>query len=128
MIDCNQIEQEINRLKIAFSNCKSIKNSDLESLVELIAAVNLCGNGGANYNTKITEVFEPDEDLLVTYPINTYHSIAIAIGVGSIEYNGFTFPSGTSTYEEVTTLNQTPYVFTVKAGSKVLVEYLIETI
>ena len=33
MIQCNQIQQEINYLLIAFQDCNKIKNSDLRRLV-----------------------------------------------------------------------------------------------
>ena len=33
IIECNQIQQEINYLLIAFQDCNKIKNSDLRRLV-----------------------------------------------------------------------------------------------
>jgi hypothetical protein len=128
MIECNEINQTINELLISFQDCKKILNSDLRKLVNLVSAVNTCANGGPNYNTLITDSFEPITDEVVLYPINTFHSITIIVLSGSILYNTFTFPAGTTQNIEVTTLNQTPITFTVKAGSKVSVEYLIETV
>lgn len=128
IIECNEISQVANQLLTAFQDCNKIKNSDLRKLVDLVIAVNNCANGGPDYNTIITNTYEPVIDEIVTYPINTFHAITIVVLVGSIEYNSFSFPAGTTQNIEVTTLNQTPITFTVKAGSKVMVEYLIETI
>lgn len=128
IIECNQINQVTNQLLIAFEDCNKIKNSDLRKLVELVSAVNTCANGGADYDTIVTNTYEPTVDQIVTYPINTFHSITIIVLNGSIVQDTFTFPGGTTQNIEVTTLNQTPITFTVKAGSKVLVKYLIETI
>jgi hypothetical protein len=127
IIECNEISQTVNELLIAFKDCNKIKNSDLRKLVELVSAVNTCSNGGPNYNTIVTNNYEPVSDEIVTYPINTFHAITIVVLEGSIIYNTFTFPAGTTQNIEVTNLNQTSIVFTVKAGSKVMVEYLIET-
>lgn len=127
MIQCNEITQNINELLIAFQDCNKVKNSDLRKLVELVSAVNTCSNGGPLYNTLITETYEPITNTLVTYPVNTFHSITIIVLEGNIIYNTFTFPTGTTKNIEVTTLNQTLLEFTVTAGSKVMVEYLIET-
>ena len=132
MIGCNEISQNINQLLIAFQDCNNIKNSDLRRLVELVSAVNTCANGGKHYDTLISEVYEPILNQLITYPIDSFHSISITVLRGTIEQdiNGttVTFPTNTSLNLEVTTLNKTPYIFTVTAGSQVLVEYIIETI
>lgn len=127
MIDCLEIPQTINELLISFQDCNKIKNSDLRKLVELVSAVNVCSNGGPLYNTLITETYEPLTNTLVTYPVNTFHSITVIVLEGNIIYNTFTLPTGTTQNIEVTTLNQTLLEFTVTAGSKVMVEYLIET-
>jgi len=128
VIECNTISQNINELLIAFQDCNKIKNSDLRRLVELVSAVNTCQNGGPNYNTLVTNSYSPITDQIVTYPVNTFHSITIIVISGSIIYNSFTFPAGTTQNIEVTTLNQTSVTFTVKAGSQVSVEYIIETV
>lgn len=131
-IQCDNINQTINELLIAFDNCKVVKPSDLIKLVELVAAVNVCSNGGANYNTLIQDLYEPTIDEIVTYPINAYHSISVMILQGKITQtiNGSTveYPTGTVLNYDVSTLNQTPFVFVAKAGSKIVVETLIETI
>ena len=127
VIECNAINQAAKQLLTAFQDCNKIKNSDLRKLVDLVIAVNTCANGGPDYNTIVTDTYEPVTDMIVTYPINTFHAITIIVLTGSIEYNSFSFPAGTTQNIEVTTLNQTPITFTVKAGSKVMVEYLIQT-
>jgi len=127
-IECNEISQTINELLISFQDCKKILNSDLRKLVELISAVNTCANGGPNYDTLVQETYEPISSQLVVYPINTFHSITIIIVSGSIVYNTFTFTAGTTQNIEVTTLNQTEISFVANPGSKVLVEYLKETV
>lgn len=131
-IECNEISQTINELLISFQNCKKINNEDLVKLVELIAAVNVCNDGGPRYNTLVSESYSPIEDTTITYPIDTYHSLNIMIIDGNItrdiSMSIVTFPTGTVLNHEVTTLNQTEYKFTIKAGSIVVVEYLIETI
>jgi hypothetical protein len=129
-IQCNEISQTINELLIAFQDCNKIKNSDLRLLVELVAAVNSCANGGAHYDTLIQEVYEPVSDTIVSYPVNSFHSISIMVINGNITQQIsstiVTYPTGTVLNTEYTTLNQTSVVFTAKAGSTVVVEYLIE--
>lgn len=125
VIECNEISQVANQLLTAFQDCNKIKNSDLRKMVDLIIAVNTCSNGGPDYNTIITNIYEPVSDEIIIYPINTFHAITIIVLNGSIIYNTFTFPAGTTQNIEVTTLNQTPISFTVKAGSRVMVEYII---
>lgn len=136
MVQCNEISQNINYLLSAFEKCKVPKAEDMQLLVELIAAVNTCANGGPNYSTLIAEAYQPLVDEIVTYPINTYHSLNIMVLNGNITreietttgIEVITFPSGTILDHEVTTLNQFEYTFTVKAGANVVVEYLIETV
>lgn len=128
VIECNEINATINQLQIAFQDCNKIKNEDLRKLVDLIAAVNTCANGGPNYNTKVTDNYDVLVETPVSYPINTFHAITIIVLEGSIVYEGFTFPTGFTHNIEFTTLNQTAIDFTIAPGSKVLVEYLIETI
>lgn len=125
-IQCNEINQVINELKIAFQTCKQIKPSDLTRLVELVAAVNTCSNGGPLYNTVVTEVYEGPT--IVTYPVNSFHSFSMNVLKGSVEYHGFDFPRGSSRNMEFTTLNQTEITFKLNDGAKMLIEYLIETI
>ena len=126
VIECNEIQQTVNELLIAFQDCNKIKNSDLRKLVELVSAVNICSNGGPNYNTLITDSYITPQ--VVTYPINTFHSFSLSVLSGSIVYDGFTLPAGSTKNVEFTTLNQTAISFTVNAASEVLFEYLIETI
>jgi hypothetical protein len=47
MINCSEIQQNINALLIAFADCNKIKNSDLTTLVELIQALNDCDSSGS---------------------------------------------------------------------------------
>jgi len=128
VIECNEINQVVNELLIAFQECNKIKNSDLRKLVELVSAVNTCSNGGPAYDTLITDTYEPITDELVNYPINSFHAFTLIVLEGSIIYNTFTFPAGTTQNIEFTNLNQTEIEFLVKAGSKVMFEYMIETI
>jgi hypothetical protein len=132
MIQCNEISQTVNELLIAFQDCNKIKNEDLRKLTELVAAVNTCANGGARYDTMIQEVYQPVSDQVVTYPINTFHSISVMVTNGSITQtiNSITvsYPKGSVLNNTVTTLNQTSFSFKVKAGATVVVEYLIPTL
>ena len=127
-IECTQINQTINYLTNAFDNCHKVDSSDLQLLVELVAAVYNCNNGGTPYDTLITNNYQPEVDEVVTYPTDTYHSINIMILEGTISKligdETVVFPTGTVLRHEVTTLNQVPYIFTVKANSNVVVEYL----
>lgn len=131
-IECNEITQVGNELLLAFQDCNKIKNSDLRKLTELVLAVSDCASGGASYNTIVNEVHTPLTDELVTYPVDTFHSISVIVIDGNIKQTvgvtTVTYPKGTSLNTTVTTLNQTPYEFTVTAGSTVAVEYLIETL
>lgn len=124
IIECNEINQTINQLKIAFQTCHKFNNKDLELLVDLVAAVNKCANGGANYNTLITERYEGPSEIVV--PVNKLHSYTLAVLKGSVEYDDFTFPRGTTRNVEFTTLNQTAFKYIVNPGSVVMFEYLIE--
>ena len=126
IIECNEIQQEINYLLIAFQDCNKIKNSDLRRLVELVSAVNTCQNGGPNYNTTIQKTYNTPQ--VVNFPPNSFHSFSLNVISGSIEYGGFNFPAGSTRNIEYTTLNQTPVTFTINSNSEVLFEYLIETI
>ena len=128
MIECNEIQQNINYLLTAFQDCNKLKAEDMQLLVELIAAVNTCANGGPDYNTSVDFVYEPVSDQVITYPINTFHAISLSVVQGNVIYQDVTLPQGSSISKEFTTLNQTSFTFTAKAGSKVLVEYIIETI
>ena len=127
-IQCDQINQTINYLSTAFQDCKQIKAEDMQLLIELIAAVNTCANGGASYNTINNDIYEPEEDQMVTYDIDSFHSISIVVVQGQIIFQGFNFYAGATFNTEFTTTNQQSLTFTVKAGSKVLVEYITETI
>lgn len=125
MIQCNEITQNINELLIAFQDCNKIKNSDLRKLVELVAAVNNCANGGPNYNTLVSESYTTPQ--VVIFPPNSFHSFSLNVISGSIEYQGFNFSAGSTRNIEYTTLNQATFEFTINSGSEVLFEYLIES-
>lgn len=132
MIQCNEINQNINELLVSFDDCKKIKNEDLTKLVELIAAVNNCANGGVSYNKEVTDIYEPLVDLLVIYPINSFHSYSIMILNGNISQiigsSEVVYPTGTVLNTEFTNLNQNKISFNVLSGSKVVVKYLIESL
>lgn len=129
-ISCLEINQTINELLIAFADCNKIKNEDLRLLVELVAAVNTCANGGLHYDTLIQEVYTPITDTVITYPVDSFHAISIMVIAGNItqliDTTTVIYPTGTTLNTEYTTLNQTAVTFTVKAGATVVVEYLIE--
>lgn len=127
MIQCSEINQNINYLLETFQDCSKLKASDMRLLVELIAAVNTCANGGTLYNTLVNNIYEPDETEVITYYPEDFHAISIVIVTGSILYQGITLTPGTSINIEFTTTNQQPFIFTVNAGSKVLVERIVET-
>lgn len=124
VIECNEINQVINKLKIAFQTCKKIENQDLVQLVELVAAVNKCSNGGPNYDKLVAESFEGPTT--ITFPPNSFHSFSLSVMEGNITYQGFTIPKGSVKNIEFTTLNQTEIKFDISIGGKVLFEYLIE--
>ena len=124
VIQCNEINQVVNELLIAFQDCNKLKNSDLRRLVELVSAVNTCTNGGPNYNTLVSESYTTPQT--VVYPVNTLHSFSLNVLSGSIEYQGFNFPEGSTRNIEFTTLNQSEITFIVNPGSEVLFEYLVE--
>ena len=126
IIECSEINQVINELLIAFQDCNKIKNSDLRRLVELVSAVNTCANGGPDYNTLVSVSYTTPQTII--FPINSFHSFSLNVISGSIEYEGFNFPAGSTRNIEYTTLNQTPVTFTVNSNSEVLFEYLIESI
>lgn len=127
-IECSEISQTVNELLIAFQDCNKIKNSDLRKLVELVSAVNTCSNGGIDYGKLLTNTYEPISDTVITYPINDFHSISVLVVVGEAVYQGVTFPVGGKIEIEFTNLNQQLFSFTVKAGSTVFVERIVETI
>ena len=124
IIECNEISQTLNELLIAFQDCNKIKNSDLRRLVELVSAVNTCANGGPDYNTLISVSYTTPQTII--FPINSFHSFSLNVISGSIEYEGFNFPAGSTRNIEYTTLNQSEISFIVNPGSEVLFEYLVE--
>jgi len=126
VIECNEVSQVVNELLIAFQDCNKLKNSDLRRLVELVSAVNTCQSGGTPYNTLVSESYTTSQ--VVTFPPNSFHSFSLNVISGSITYQGFNFPAGSTRNIEYTTLNQSEVTFTVNPGSEVLFEYLIETI
>ena len=132
MINCSEINQTVNELLIAFADCNKPKNEDLRKLVELISTVNTCANGGIDYGNETTVVYEPIVDELITYPINSFHSYSLMILEGNItelvDSTVITYPTRTVLNTEFTNLNQTPFEFTVLAGSKVVFKYLTETV
>ena len=69
VIECNEINQTVNELLISFQDCKKILNSDLRKLVDLISAVNTCANGGPNYDTLVSNIYEPTTNQIVSIPL-----------------------------------------------------------
>jgi len=128
IIECSEINQVVNELLIAFQDCNKIKNSDLRRLVELVSAVNTCQNGGASYDTIITNTYEPIMDTVITYTVNDFHAISVLVVEGEAVYQGITFPVGGKIEIEFTNLNQQEFSFTANAGSKIFVERIIETV
>ena len=129
VIECNSINQVTNELLIAFQDCNKIKNSDLRKMLDLVMAVSTCANGGASYNTLETFNYMPTEgNEDVTYDVNTFHAITIAVLSGSIIKDGVYIPTGSSYNLEFTALNAQEFNFTVVNGSNVLVELVKEDI
>ncbi len=128
-IECEDIQDAIDQLSTSLHNCNKVKKSDAVTLLALIEAVNNCNNeGGLNYDTLVTNMFEPALNQDVTYPIDTFHSIIVIVLIGSINYYDALLPAGTTLNLEMTTLNKTALTFTVNAGSKVLVQYQIPNV
>lgn len=125
-IACNELSQVASELLMAFQDCNKVKNSDLRKLVELVMAVSECSNGGPLYNVLITDVHEPTEDKLISYPSDSFHAVSVMVVNGTISYSGVTLPQGSVINIEFTTLNQLEFKFTAHAFSKIVVEYLIE--
>jgi len=126
IIECNEINQTVNQLLVAFQDCNKIKNEDLRKLVELVAAISTCSNGGPNYDTLTSILYTTFQ--VVSFPVNSFHSFSLSVLVGSIDYQGVNLPAGATKNIEFTTLNQTAISFTVNPGSTILFEYLTETI
>jgi len=128
MIPCENINQTVNYLLTQFQDCTKLKAEDMQLLVELIAAVNTCANGGLNYNTVNNDIYQPTVDEVITYPPNSFHSISVVVASGQVIYNGITLPTGTSINLEFTTTNQLAFTLTALAGSTLLIEYITQTI
>lgn len=128
VIECNEINQVYNELMIALQDCNKVKNSDLRKMLDLIYAVYTCANGGADYSTIENDLYESETDTVISYPPNSFHSISVVISLGTIVYNDITLGAGNTINIEFSTLNQQEFTFLAKAGSKVLVEYIIETV
>lgn len=127
-IECNQIQNTINYLLNTFQDCTKLKAEDMQKLVELIAAVNNCNNGGILYNTLVSETYDATtEDLNVNYESNIFHAITIVAVRGNIIYDNTELPQGASINLEFTNLNQFELDFIVPLGSKALVNYIIQT-
>lgn len=129
VIECNEINQVYAKLMAAFQDCNKIKNSDLRKMLDLVMAVSTCANGGASYNTLETFSYTPTEgNEEVTYDVNTFHAITIAVLSGSIIRDGVYIPVGSSYSLEFTALNTQDFNFTVVNGSNILVELVKEDI
>lgn len=127
-MNCADITTTINSLRSKFDGCNTVSPKDVLQLLELVAAVNSCAGGGDNYGKLIQEQYrENANDVTVTYPVNTYHSMSICVMQGTMVYGGFLFSEGSVRNIEVTTTNQTETSFIVTANSQVYVEYLIKT-
>ena len=127
-IQCNELNQVYSELNTAFQDCNKIKNSDLRKMLDLVMAVSTCANGGASYNTIQSFVYEPSTDQEITYDVNTFHAISIAVISGSIIRDGVTLRAGSAYKAEFTALNVQDFIFTVNLGSKVLVEIIKEDV
>lgn len=128
-IQCNELNQVYSELNYAFQDCNKIKNSDLRKMLDLVMAVSTCANGGASYNTLETFNYTPTEgNEEVSYDVNTFHAITIAVLSGSIIRDGIYIPSGSSYNLEFTALNAQDFNFTVVNGSNVLIELVKEDI
>ena len=128
MVNCSDIESSLNALRSKFDGCNTVNPKDVLQLLEIVAAVNSCSGSGDNYGKLIQEQYRDNaNDVIVSYPVGTYHSMSICVMQGTMVYGGFLFNEGTVRNIEVTTTNQTATEFTVTAGSQVYVEYLIKT-
>lgn len=128
LIPCNEINQTIALLRASFQDCTKLKAEDMQLLLDLIVSMDACSNGSVEYNTLNNDIYEPEIDETVTYPANTFHSISIVVSAGQAVYDDITLSTGTSINLEFTTLNNEDFTFIAKAGSKVLVNYITETI
>jgi len=128
VIECNEINQTVNYLRNAFQDCRQIKAEDMQTLLDLIVAVNTCANGGPDYSTTVNYTYEPDENQTVTYEPNTFHSISLVVVTGTVVYDGISLSAGASINLELSNLNQQDFEFIVTAGSKAIVVQVIETI
>jgi len=121
-INCNEINQVADELKMKFTACSKLEAADMITLVELVVAVSECANGGTQYNNTITETLVPTEgELIKTYDVGSYHSIYVRVSIGTVVYNGITLPINSEIRDDVTALNNTPFVLTVPNGAEVLV-------
>ena len=128
MVDCPDIASSLNALRSKFDGCHTVSPKDVLQLLEIVAAVNSCAGGGDDYGKLIQEQYRDNaNDVTVSYPVGTYHSMSICVMQGTMIYGGFLFNEGTVRNIEVTTTNQTETQFVVTAGSQVYVEYLIKT-
>lgn len=126
VIECNEINQVYNQLMMAFQDCNKIKNEDLRKMLDLIMAVNICSNGGPSYNTLENFIYTPLEDEIVSFLPETFHSIALVVSSGEVEYQGITLSTSAAINLEFTALNQYEFTFIVKAGSTVLLNLIKE--
>lgn len=116
-----EIQQKLNKLRIEFQSCKVPTHKELLDILDLISDVVEC-KGGGNYNTLVEELYE--EEQVVSFPIDSFHSFSLNVMEGSMEYGGVNFPAGTTRNVEFSTLNQVPVNFKVNLKSKVFIEYL----
>lgn len=125
MIECSEINQTLSYLATTFQDCTQLKASDMQLLVATMTAIYNCDTG-PNYNTSIDNLFEPDEDTPIIYPINNFHAISVTVLAGQIEYAGATLPTGSYISKEFSTLNQTEFEIIIKADARVLIERIVE--
>lgn len=122
MIECNEINEVYNQLRVAFSSEGTPSNEDLTLMLQLMMAAKDCTGDNGEYNYLVAKQYiGPTE---VKIPINTMHSCSIAVLEGAMMYCGIKMFKGTTKNIEFTSMNTNDLRFEVLKGGKVLFEYL----
>lgn len=120
---------DLNRLKAKTDSCGNINPKYFVELLDIVSALANSSGNGENYDRLIQEQYmDNPNDVVVSYPVNHFHAISIAVMRGTIIYGGFTFNEGTVRDIEFSTTNQTVLEFTVTPNSQVYVEYLMKRV
>lgn len=125
MIECNEINEVYNQLRVAFSGEGTPTNEDMTLMLQLMMATKDCTGDDGEYNYLVAKEYIGPKEVII--PVNTIHSCSISVIEGAMMYCGVKMTRGATKNIEFTSLNSNDLRFEVLKGGKVLFEYLTLT-